>query len=1019
MRFTRLLSLTPAAALLALTPHRAAAQAMTTITATNVQAGNVAATGTLCMRAVDVRGNPISVSKAGGGFYLAGQPFCQTVTAGALAGSLTVPNPVTDSAPGHAYDIQVYDTLSGMLIDLGPIYGIGGSTWSLDNYNPTVTVPTTAAFTFTQGSGVPSGSCTAPALYVNNSTGQISVCVASAWENAAGGSGITQLTGDVTTPSGSGTQPATLATVNSSPGACGDATHVCQVTTNAKGLTTAQTQVAISAGGATLGTSAQGGTIPVSEYANAAHPPLAYWDAALHTCQAGASSQIIRVQVHGDSRSIVDTTVTSGVTGISVTFPGRWEQRLKTQLQSMCGSHGSGIVPFRHTTSSFASPGSFNADFYTVTGTYVATDLALGPYQPDTSDPMLVTATSNGATVNFSVADAFDHLLVYGVNKSGVHPWTLYIDGVSVGTCGSASGSEAATVCTSSAVTLGTHTASIVCATQPCEAYAMEAAAGSTGVSVDNFSVGSASAEMFGQYPSTQFAFSDLAPGGVALDIIEEIANEPGHSESTGTFTTTLGNIITHDRALTYPPSILITAPLQDGIGGQSSYYPILASVASASSTAYLDLRDRWGSSLVSWLFGSDTYHENNIGNGEYLSAIEQTIIDVPSAGAPTASCLSGFSLQSYGPGGFTCQANTTTSGPVGCGAAFSHHAALTVASSSVSGGADLANYPALVGFNGATQNSIALTNLKTVANGGQVQSSTGLDIIFCSASNGGTQLNHELVAGTYTPTTGAAEFYVDVPTVSHTTGTSIYVFWDDSSATDTSAKSAVWSAASYAAVYHGGGASLDLTDSTANANNLTNNGATATAGAFGNAFNVTGSYLIDASPTGVPSGSSQRTVEGWVYYPSSVSGDSVPFSYGSMASSGTAFAVDFTGSNLYAWDNGDVWIYPTTITTGAWHLFAATVPSGTGALDTVVTYLDGAPRSSPTCAVGSCTAALATAAANLEINGLPSSGGGAGITGYVDEVRFSSVARTAGWIATQYSNQSNPSTFWALGTIY
>jgi len=37
--------------------------------------------------------------------------------------------------------------------------------------------------------------------------------------------------------------------VNSSPGTCGDATHVCQITTNGKGLTTAQTAVAITGGG--------------------------------------------------------------------------------------------------------------------------------------------------------------------------------------------------------------------------------------------------------------------------------------------------------------------------------------------------------------------------------------------------------------------------------------------------------------------------------------------------------------------------------------------------------------------------------------------------------------------------------------------------------------------------------------------------------------------------------------------------------------------------------------------------
>jgi hypothetical protein len=56
---------------------------------------------------------------------------------------------------------------------------------------------------------------------------------------------VSDLTGDVTT---SGALVTTLATVNGSPGACGDATHVCQVTTDGKGRVTAQTAVAIVSG---------------------------------------------------------------------------------------------------------------------------------------------------------------------------------------------------------------------------------------------------------------------------------------------------------------------------------------------------------------------------------------------------------------------------------------------------------------------------------------------------------------------------------------------------------------------------------------------------------------------------------------------------------------------------------------------------------------------------------------------------------------------------------------------------
>lgn len=59
------------------------------------------------------------------------------------------------------------------------------------------------------------------------------------------GNYLTGLTGDITA-SGPGSVATTLATVNTAPGQCGDVAHVCQITTNAKGLVTAQSAVAIS-----------------------------------------------------------------------------------------------------------------------------------------------------------------------------------------------------------------------------------------------------------------------------------------------------------------------------------------------------------------------------------------------------------------------------------------------------------------------------------------------------------------------------------------------------------------------------------------------------------------------------------------------------------------------------------------------------------------------------------------------------------------------------------------------------
>lgn len=61
----------------------------------------------------------------------------------------------------------------------------------------------------------------------------------------------TEIGGDGTT---SGNNTLVLATVNAGPGSCGDSTHVCQVTTNGKGLVTGQTAVAITGASTLVGT---------------------------------------------------------------------------------------------------------------------------------------------------------------------------------------------------------------------------------------------------------------------------------------------------------------------------------------------------------------------------------------------------------------------------------------------------------------------------------------------------------------------------------------------------------------------------------------------------------------------------------------------------------------------------------------------------------------------------------------------------------------------------------------------
>ncbi len=92
-------------------------------------------------------------------------------------------------------------------------------------------------------------------------TGSVSGCLsATDWTTfngkQAAGNYITALTGDGSA-SGPGSAAFTLATVNSNVGTFGDATHVAQVTVNAKGLVTAASSVAITAGGTPGGSTTQ------------------------------------------------------------------------------------------------------------------------------------------------------------------------------------------------------------------------------------------------------------------------------------------------------------------------------------------------------------------------------------------------------------------------------------------------------------------------------------------------------------------------------------------------------------------------------------------------------------------------------------------------------------------------------------------------------------------------------------------------------------------------------------------
>lgn len=132
----------------------------------------------------------------------------------------------------------------------------------------------------------------------------------------------------------------------------------------------------------------------------------------------------------------------------------------------------------------------------------------------------------------------------------------------------------------------------------------------------------------------------------------------------------------------------------------------------------------------------------------------------------------------------------------------------------------DQSNFPVL--FSGT------YSYLATLANGSKVTSTSGYDIIFTSDAAGATTLDHEIE--TYTATTGAVNFWVRVPTVSHTTEMVIYLCYGKSAISSSQEnKTGVWDS-NFKGVWHlkedPSGTAPPVKDSTSNANHGTSNGA-------------------------------------------------------------------------------------------------------------------------------------------------------------------------------------------------
>ncbi len=316
----------------------------------------------------------------------------------------------------------------------------------------------------------------------------------------------------------------------------------------------------------------------------------------------------------------------------------------------------------------------------------------------------------------------------------------------------------------------------------------------------------------------------------------------------------------------------------------------------------------------------------------------------------------------------------------------------------------DQTNFPVL--FSGT------YSDLATTGNGGAVTNSSGYDVIFTSDASGSNVLPFERES--YSGTSGAVNFWVQIPTLSHTADSAIYLFYGNSSVTtDQSNQHGVWDS-NYATVWHlPNGTSLSANDSTANGKNGTlDNSPSAISGVEDGAADFNGSNQ-DISLPGLTIPTSAGSFSAW-WRPNQNPLTTQNVLFTTRSNGGVLF-------DLYPWSDGKfyagwynngtdqrvAWNMSGTISQGNWYYVTLTWTNG-GA---TTLYINGVSKGTT--------------------SGLNTTWNTSGVTSYlaedhiysyfgkisVDEVRISSIARSSDWIATEYNNQNSPAAFYSVGT--
>ncbi len=303
-------------------------------------------------------------------------------------------------------------------------------------------------------------------------------------------------------------------------------------------------------------------------------------------------------------------------------------------------------------------------------------------------------------------------------------------------------------------------------------------------------------------------------------------------------------------------------------------------------------------------------------------------------------------------------------------------------------------NFPMLI--------SVTDTDLKHTSFSGKVGKTDGADILFTS-SDGSTKLNHEIER--YSSSTGEILIWVQIPTLSGTSDTLIYMYFGNSGASDQQSINNTWDS-NYKGVYHlPDGTTLTANDSTSNANNGTlTNTPTATTGKIGGGGSfVSASSQYISLGNGASLQNATTTIEAWI----KLNGTSGYRAIWGNSGNGYEFRVNTTSNILQTLKQGVAGVITgnKSLVPNTWYnvIFVNDTNDSriyiNGMLDAVAASASGVSFSNNRQIAGASTVSEY-------------------LDGQIDEVRNSSIARSSDWIKTSFNNQSSPSTFYAYGSL-